>query len=64
MNYGGQNYVITSVAAGVDDGLGNISYAVTLTGGRIITVSAKNCVQELQNASATGADLWVQNATY
>lgn len=46
MNYKGQQYGITAVAAGVDDGKGTISYAVTLNDSNadVVTVSANNCV--------------------
>lgn len=59
MNYQGKNYTITAVGAGVDDGKGTISYAVTVNG-VVVTVSANDTV--LMNpgteASSTGVQVW------
>lgn len=61
INYKGVNYAITNVGAAVDDGKGKITYALTLTGGTIITVSAETTV--IQNpgtkAANTGVQTWV-----
>lgn len=60
INYKGAEYVVSSVAAGVNDGLGTISYAVTLTGGTVITCSANDTIlsHEIQN----GTQYWAQTA--
>ena len=62
INYKGQNYAISSAAAGVDDGNGTISYVLTLVGAPVstITVSYKNCVQSVDQGSPTGITTWVQ----
>ena len=66
INYKGSNYPISNVAAGVDDGNGNTTYVLTLTGAPVstITVSAKNTVASSQTGATggTGPTLWVQTA--
>lgn len=64
INYKGQKYTISNVAAGVDDGKGNITYVLTLTGAPVstITVSAANCVQSSDQGSSTGVTTWSQSA--
>lgn len=61
MNYGGQNYTITNVGAASDNGNGLVTYAVTLSSGKVITVSAKNTIDEV--VLVNGVRTWVQNAT-
>jgi hypothetical protein len=67
INYKGQNYVISAVAAGVDDGVGGVTYVLTLTGAPVstITVGYKNCVaQSLQGAYGNTVEptTWYQSA--
>ena len=56
INILGQNYLITNVAAGVDNGLGRITYLVTCAGGRTVTVSAFRTV--LAYANSAGVKTW------
>lgn len=60
INYKGTEYVITNVAAGVDNGEGVISYSVTLTGGAVITCSANDTI--LSSSNNGGVSTWAQTA--
>ena len=63
INYHGTVYPISNVAAGVDNGTGEISYVLTLTGAPVstITVSAKNTVSSSQEGAVgnNGPTLWI-----
>ncbi len=67
INYKGQYYVISNVAAGVDDGNGGLTYVLTLIGAPVstITVGYKNCVKSfLQGAYGNTVEptTWLQSA--
>jgi len=61
MNYGGQSYSITNVGAATDNNNGLVTYAVTLSNGKIVTVSAKNTIRS--SVLNNGTRAWIQNAT-
>ena len=67
-NFKGVEYGIESVGAGVDDGKGNISYAIildtTVPDDQVITVSAKDTILEYSETDADGTthQHWVQSA--
>ena len=69
MNYGGTEYIVSSVGAGSDNGQGLITYSVVLTGGPTITCSYKNTVlsskptNDNPSVSTVAVRTWVQNAT-
>ncbi len=61
MNYGGQLHGISSVAAGVDDNNGKVSYAVVLDNGIALTLSADDTILSAEEGSSTGVNTWVQS---
>lgn len=59
VNSKGQVYVISAVAAGVDDSLGRITYAVTIPT-KILTLSAYDTV--LESTNQAGQSIWIHSS--
>jgi hypothetical protein len=63
IQYKGPTYTITAVGAGVDNGLGEIRYQITLNNlaNTVLTVDAKSMILSHTQGQNTGVQIWVHS---